>query len=248
MRLQISHRSDQGRVRSSNQDACSVDLLDPRQNAALLVVADGMGGYEGGEIASRLAVETVRSRVVGAAANWAEKGRLGEGLLEAITQANLAILQAQKSRPKLKSMGTTLTAALIWGDRVHIGHIGDSKAFFIGRQATRQLTTDHNLAGELVQSGHLSADQAAKHPQRNILTRGLGMGENIVIERHETHWQSDDVLVLTTDGLSNLVTLSEIQTLASKVTFDALAEQLVAMANERGGNDNITVLLARWEG
>jgi len=248
VRLAISHRSDPGLVRASNQDACSVDILDPRHNAALLVVADGMGGYEGGEVASRIAVETVRARVLGNAAVWAEKGRVGEGLAEAILQANQAILQAQAEQPELGNMGSTLTVALIWGERIYLGHIGDSRAFLVGRENAWQVTTDHNVAGELFHSGHLTADQAMVHPQRHVLTRALGVGAMLQVERHEVVWQKSDLLVLSTDGLTNQVRIAEIQALAQEAEFAALADRLIALANERGGPDNITVLLARWEG
>lgn len=247
MRLVFSHRSDPGLIRPNNQDAYSVDLLDPRENAALLVVADGMGGYEGGEIASRLAVETVRSRVVASAADWAERGIIGDGLVQAIDAANRAILQAQHDQPGLASMGTTLTAALIWGDRIIFGHIGDSKACVINKDGATKVTSDHNVPGELVSSGHLTAEQAAVHPQRNVLTRALGIGPTIAVERRELIWQYGDLLLLCTDGLSNLVLLPEIQELARE-GFATLADRLVDLANSRGGHDNITVLTARWEG
>lgn len=248
MRLAFGHRTDLGLVRPNNQDCYSVDLLDPRGNAALLLVADGMGGYEGGEVASRLAIETVRNRVLTSAADWAERGLLSEGLAEAVHQANRSILQAQAERPQLASMGTTLTAAIIWGERIYIGHIGDSKAFLVWGDGANQVTTDHNLAGELLQSGHLTAEQAAVHPQRNILTRALGTGDSLVVERLEAVWRVGDLLLLCTDGLSNLVRLPEIQALARETGFEVLADRLVDLARARGGHDNITVLAARWEG
>jgi PPM family protein phosphatase len=247
VRLQFGHRSDPGRVRPNNQDAYSVDLLDPRGIAALLLIADGMGGYEGGEVASRLAVETVRGRVTASAADWAEKGVLGEGLIQAMDAANRAILQAQRDQPDRDSMGTTLTAALVWGDRIIIGHIGDSKAFLLRKDGAAKVTTDHNVAGELLQSGHLTEEQAAVHPQRHVLTRALGIGENLSVELIDVTWQQEDVLLLCTDGLSNMVGVTEIQA-ASLEGFEGLAERLVDLANARGGHDNITVLAARWEG
>jgi serine/threonine protein phosphatase PrpC len=247
VRLVFGHRSDPGRVRPSNQDAYSVDLLDPRGIAALLMVADGMGGYEGGETASRLAVETVRQRVTHSAADWAEKGMLADGLIQAFDAANRAILQVQQERPELASMGTTLTAALIWGDRIIIGHVGDSKACLLQRGQAIPVTSDHNVAGELLQSGHLTAEQAAVHPQRHILTRALGASETVSVERHELTWQEGDLLILYTDGLSSLVSMAELQAMASE-GFNDLADRLVNLANARGGHDNITVLAARWEG
>lgn len=248
MKLIFSQRTDPGLVRTSNQDACSVDLLDPRGNAALLLVADGMGGYEGGEIASQIAVQTVRNRVLQSAADWAEKGRLAEGLTESFLAANQAILQAQDQQPQLESMGTTLTAALVWGERVFLAHVGDSKASLLGKAGAVQVTTDHTVAAELLQGGHITVDQAAVHPQRHVLTRALGTGLSVPVERQELIWQQGETLVMYSDGLSNLVMLSEIEAMASEVPLPDLPDRLVALANSRGGHDNITVLLARWEG
>ncbi|MDF2628898.1 MAG: putative protein phosphatase [Symbiobacteriaceae bacterium] len=247
MRLIFSHRSDPGQVRPNNQDAYSYDLLDPRGNAALLLVADGMGGYEGGEVASRLAVDTVRSKMLGAIADWAERGLLGEGLIQAFDAANRAILSAQREKPDQGSMGTTLTAALIWADRIMIAHMGDSKACLIHGNEASLITNDHNVAGELMQSGHLTPSQAAVHPQRHVLTRALGIGEAIVVDRRDLTWQPGDTLLLLTDGLSNLVPPAEMAALALE-EFESLSDRLVDLANARGGPDNITVLAARWEG
>jgi len=247
VRLNFSHCSDPGQVRPNNQDAYSVDLLDPRGNAALLLVADGMGGYEGGEIASRLAVETVRSRVLTAISDWAERGTLGDGLVQAFDAANRAILQAQVENPDLHNMGTTLTAALVWADRIIVAHMGDSKACLIRGEEATMITNDHNVAGELMQSGHLTAQQAAVHPQRHVLTRALGIGEAIVVERRDLTWQPGDTLLLMTDGLSNLVPTDETAALLP-AGFADLSQRLVGLANARGGSDNITVLAARWEG
>jgi serine/threonine protein phosphatase PrpC len=244
----FGQRSDLGRVRSTNQDACLVEPLDPRGNAALLVVADGMGGYQGGEYASRIAVETVLDRVRVNAADWAEKGLIGEGLLDAIQRANKAILQAQLERSDWCQMGTTLTAAILWGERVFVGHIGDSKAMLISQSTAWQVTTDHNVANELWLSGQLTEEELRYHPRRHVLTRALGMQETARIEKVETLWEEGDTLLLCSDGLSNLVPLTEIRTLCQQYDVDGLLARLVDLANERGGSDNITVIAARWEG
>lgn len=248
MKLHISQSTDVGKVRTNNQDACSVDILDPRENAALLMVADGMGGYEGGEVASRVAVDTIRARVVALAPDWAEKGMLAEGLLESINAANRAIIQEQDKNPRLLNMGTTVTAALIWGDRIFLGHCGDSKAFLIGKRTAKQVSTDHTVVSEMVQSGHITADEAAIHPRRHVLTRALGAADGLLIEQQSLTWQTSDVLILATDGLSDLVSLAEVKERTRAAEKDQLAAELVALANERGGHDNITVLVARWEG
>lgn len=248
MQVVFGQRSDLGRVRSTNQDACLVQPLDPRGNAALLIVADGMGGYRGGEEAARIAVETVRERVVSHAADWAENGLIGEGLLEAIQRANKAILAAQAERPDYGRMGSTLTAVILWGERLFVGHIGDSKAMLISARAAWQVTTDHNVANELWLSGELTEEELRNHPQRHVLTRALGMQEQFGIEKVETLWEEGDTLLLCSDGLSNLVPLTEIRTLSQSLSVADLVERLVDLANERGGSDNITVIAARWEG
>lgn len=247
MKLIFGERSDPGLVRANNQDAYAHDLLDLPGGGALLVVADGMGGYHGGEVASRLAVETLQARVLAHAALWAEQGTIAGGLLEAIHEANRAILQAQADRPDLAQMGTTLTTIIVEGSRLHVGHVGDSKAFLIGSGRAVQVTSDHNVPGELLHSGHLTAEQAAVHPQRHVLTRALGIREELMVEQRDLLWQPGDLLLLCTDGLSNLVSLTEMQSLANRYPPAALADQLVDLANSRGGHDNITVIAVRWE-
>lgn len=248
MRLIFGEQTDPGLVRANNQDACVHALLNLPEGGALLVVADGMGGYDGGEVASRLAVETVKTHVLPHAEAWAQRGHVGEGLLDAIHEANRAILQAQMARPTLAHMGTTLTSIIVQGARLHVGHVGDSKAFLVGPNRAVQITTDHNVPGELMQSGHLTAQQAAVHPQRHVLTRALGVAEELEVEELELYWQPGDLLLLCTDGLSNLVSLPEIESLATQYAPQRLADQLVELANRRGGHDNITVIAVRWEG
>lgn len=248
MRLSYSYQSHTGLVRANNQDAFTVDPLADRSDAALLLVADGMGGHQGGEIASQLAVQTVRAAVLAGAARWAEQGELEQGLAVAIERANQVILQAQREQPGHSTMGTTLTAALIWGRQVVIGHIGDSKAVFVRSDGSLGATQDHNVASELLQSGHLTAEEAAVHPQRHILTRALGTDEQILIDTLTEEWRQGEVLLLCTDGLTNLVSLQEMQSLVAESFDPLLADRLIALANARGGHDNITVVAARWEG
>ncbi len=248
MRLIHGERTDPGLVRPSNQDAYAVEPLDLPGGGALLIVADGMGGYDGGEVASRLAVDTVKTSVLTGLPSWLANGGLASGLHEAVCAANRVILQAQVDRPDISSMGTTVTAVLVHGERLLVCHVGDSKAFLIGSGEGRQITSDHNVPGELLLSGHLTAEQAAVHPQRHVLTRALGVEDSLPVEQLELQWRAGDLLLLCTDGLSNLVSLPEIQSLASTCEPAILVDRLVDLANNRGGHDNITVLAARWEG
>ena len=248
MRLIFGERTDPGLVRPNNQDACAHKMLNLPGGGALLVVADGMGGYDGGEVASRLAVETLQAHVLSGAASWAEQRTLAEGLQGGIQEANRAILAAQMQQPTLANMGTTLTAVIVQGSTLYVGHVGDSKALLIGPDRALQVTSDHNVPGELLQSGHLTAEQAAIHPQRHVLTRALGVREELPVELLSLTWQQGELLLLCTDGLSNLVSLTEIQSLAQRCLPEELVDQLIDLANNRGGHDNITVLAARWEG
>lgn len=248
MRLVYSERTDPGRVRPNNQDSCLFDPLSLPGGGALLVVADGMGGYDGGEIASRLAVDTLRTWVLDHIAEWHRRGKIGEGLVDAIHEANRAILDAQLADDAVASMGTTVTAVIVDGPHLYVGHVGDSKAFLVSGDRAQQITSDHNVPGELLQSGHLTREQAAIHPQRHVLTRALGVRDELLVEQLELEWAVGDLLLLCTDGLSNLVTLQEIQEEAALPDPGSLADRLVNLANSRGGHDNITVLAARWEG
>lgn len=248
MRIACGERSDPGLVRPNNQDAYANERLASPQPTTFLMVADGMGGYEGGEVASRLAVDTIKAMMAAEAPRWAAPADAGQTLLDAIHEANHAILEAQVSHPDLANMGTTVTAVVIWGGRLVVGHVGDSKAYLVGPQRAMQITSDHNVPGELLQSGHLTAAQAAVHPQRHVLTRALGVQEELAVERLDLEWRPGDLLLLCTDGLSNLVPLTEIQVLAGEMEPAALVDRLVELANQRGGHDNITVLAARWEG
>jgi len=248
VRLVFSERTDPGRVRPSNQDAYLFDPLSVPGGGALMAVADGMGGYDGGEVASQLAITTLRAHVLPRVEAWARHGIIGQGLTEAIHAANRAILDAQLTHAELANMGTTITAVIVASEHLYVGHVGDSKAFLISGENARQITSDHSVAGELLQSGHLTHEQAAVHPQRHVLTRALGVRDELLVEDLELEWRPGDILVLCTDGLSNLVSLREIQEAANQHDPGALADWLVSLANSRGGHDNITVLAARWEG
>jgi len=244
----FSERTDPGRVRPSNQDAYLLDQIAVPEGGALMAVADGMGGYDGGEVASQLAVQTLRAYVLPRVEAWAREGTIGRGLVEGIHAANRAILAAQLTRADLARMGTTMTAVIAAGAHLYVGHVGDSKAFLITGTHAHQITSDHNIPGELLQRGHLTREQAACHPQRHVLTRALGVREELLVEQLELQWAVGDTILLCTDGLTNLVTLAEIEEAAARHDPASLADWLVSLANSRGGHDNITVLAARWEG
>lgn len=232
--LRSGSATDVGRVRSSNQD-----LSLEAQN--LYAVADGMGGHAGGEVAAQVAVDALRTA-------FAHQATM-DGLRQAVAEANAAVWRQSQQRAELRGMGTTLTAAaLVPGpdgrDVVALANVGDSRAYVFSGGRITQVTADHSLAEEKVRHGELTAAEAAVHPHRHILTRALGVSAGVEIDLWELHLQAGDRLLLCSDGLTNEVGPPGIAGVLAEVADPAeAARRLVAMANEHGGNDNVTVVV-----
>lgn len=244
--MKFSRHTDVGLVRVDNEDALGLYPLDEAQGVYLLVVADGMGGRNAGEVASSLAVETLHAVVSANWLTWPVGTGVLDGLRAAAEAVNRAVLQAQR-QPGLDGMGTTMTAALIWGSAVYLVHVGDTRAYLFRGVDGRQLTDDHSVVGELVRNGELTEAQAMYHPQRHIITQALGTEARTAPDGVGIGWQPGDVLLLCTDGLSGLVTREEMAAVVQEPPFETLAQRLVSLALERGGHDNVSVLAARWE-
>lgn len=228
--MRVGVRSDPGRVRGVNEDRYVV-LPD------LLVVADGMGGVQAGEVASQMAVDALAIHPFLA--------RDSGELVAAIAEANRNIFHAAYSRGDWQGMGTTITAVLVSGEVCQVAQVGDSRAYLIRDGAIKRLTDDHSLVGELVRNGSISVEEAMLHPQRNLLTRALGTAEEVQVDVKAITLSFDDILLLCTDGLSGVLTDEEI--LAETMRHaepQAAADGLVALANARGGPDNVTVIVA----
>ncbi len=224
--------SDIGKVRETNED--SFVCRPP-----LFVVADGMGGHVAGEVASRMAVETVDSGV--AAVNGAEPLAL---LTEAITRANGLIFRMAQDNSDCAGMGTTLTAALAVGSRLYWGHVGDSRLYLLRGATLAQITEDHSLVSELVKKGSITPSEALNHPHRNILTRAVGTADQVKVDTGSLELAAGDKVLICTDGLTNMVSDDEIATiLGGDGDGAALLATLVAKANDAGGLDNITTIL-----
>lgn len=228
--IELASASDVGRVRSDNQDR---DLLAP----PLIAVADGMGGHLGGGTAAAMAVDALRA--VGQATDPTV-------LLDALTGANRAIARAAADDPDLTGMGTTATAALLESGILYLVHVGDSRAYLIRGGRIIQVTEDHSVVAEMVRRGTLSADAAENHPARHVITRALGVDAEVQIDALRVDLEPGDVVLLCTDGLSGPVDDGEILVAVEEATaLQDAAEALVRMANEAGGPDNVTVVLAR---
>jgi protein phosphatase len=239
-RLQVAAASDVGCVRENNEDSFGVFRGERDDRGVLLILADGMGGEAAGEVASAMAVDAVRSVYFEASQDLSPK----EALERAIELANQAIHSKAASDPELDGMGTTCTVAAIVGMDMTIGHIGDSRAYLIASGEITMLTRDHTLAAELAD---LAGTDLAAAGASNMLTRCLGSRPEVEVDESEEpiSLEPGDVVVLCSDGLSNMVDVSEIQEIASGDDPGTACRRLVDLARERGGPDNITVTVAR---
>jgi protein phosphatase len=230
VRYRAGARTDVGKIRSRNEDSYLVD--EP-----LFIVADGMGGHRGGNVASALTVETIRD----AAPDW---GAMGSELTEAIRRANRVVFERSAGDKELHGMGTTVTV-LQTGDRnARIVHVGDSRAYLFREGALQQLTDDHTLVQQMVNDGKISSDEAAHHPARNIVTRGLGLEKDVRVDELTLDVHPGDRVMLCSDGLTGMVDDDAIrQILEREPDPQAAAEALVELAVERGGEDNVTVIV-----
>ncbi|MGA2856546.1 MAG: Stp1/IreP family PP2C-type Ser/Thr phosphatase [Candidatus Sulfotelmatobacter sp.] len=244
--VEAASLSDVGLQRSNNEDASLYwepeGEEDFRRKGRLAVIADGMGGYEGGQEASRLAVETVRHVYDSFVENDPQKA-----LIEALESAHSNIQRYAAEHPQFHGMGTTCTALSIVGRQLCFAHVGDSRLYLVREAKTSRLTRDHSYVSRLVESGIVRSEDAESHPQRHILTAALGSGAQVEpdIPESPVPLQEGDTLVLCTDGLWSLVGEQELGHAVQAHTPAKSCHALVNMALERGGTDNITVLVLR---
>lgn len=231
MNVAVGVQTDVGRVRKGNEDSY---LLEP----PIYAVADGMGGHIAGDVASATAVSVISEGID------SERPEDGAALAGLVTRANEAIWEKARSDPALRGMGTTCTLLMIDGDVAHFAHVGDSRAYLLRDGSFRQVTEDHTLVERMVREGRLSAEEAANHPQRSIITRALGVDSNVQVDVLEERLAEGDRILLTSDGLTGMVEPEEIaRVLDAEEDPQAAAERLVEMANDAGGEDNVTVLV-----
>ena len=244
MKLEIGHLSDRGIVRSVNQDSLGIsEGVAPVQLASkgrLLVVADGFGKKGTGSTASNAAVQSITQAYYAS-----PETDVGTALVQAVQQANAAAYQATAGFGAPGNAGTTLTAAVIRGPELHVANVGDSRAYVLRQGQLRQLTRDHSWAAEQVRAGKLTPQQAAQHPKRRNLTRALGIQPEVNVDHFVETFAAGDTLLLCTDGLTDLVTNDELPPVLLGRNLQAVAQQLVSMANQRGGSDNVAVVVAR---
>ncbi|HXK12189.1 MAG TPA: Stp1/IreP family PP2C-type Ser/Thr phosphatase [Vicinamibacteria bacterium] len=253
MKIVCEARSDVGRKRKGNEDSL---FLNPEQK--LYVVADGMGGHAAGEVASRVAVDAINDFVTLTGGDQEITWPFGldetisyEGnrLKTAIRQANRRVLETTRESAEYEGMATTVAAVLVDGDVANLAHVGDSRIYLWSGEGISLLTSDHSWVNEQIQSGVISPEQARSHPLRNVVTRALGGRADLVVDVQSRRMAKGDVLLLCSDGLTTMVSDEEIARIIGEAEGDVAraATALVAEANERGGEDNITVVLLRFE-
>ena len=243
--IELASLSDIGCQRENNEDSYSYweapSEEQYQRKGRLAIVADGMGGYEGGQEASRLAVKVVEELYASA-----PNGPLS-ALLAGFQAAHARIQEHANEHPDLHGMGTTCTAAALIGDQLYFTHVGDSRLYMVRGTTISRLTQDHSYVSRLVEHGVISSEEVESHPQRHILTSALGAGTEITPDYSESPigLQKGDVLVLCTDGLWGLVSEDEVQGIVSQNNPADACRELVRVAKERGGPDNITVQILR---
>lgn len=229
--------SDRGQKRERNEDAY---LLLPELN--LYVVADGMGGHVGGQRASQLAVESIK-QLISENLHTVQAADIPQLLADSLRAASKKIHEETRVHPELKGMGTTTTALLIHEQEVTIAHVGDSRAYLIREGEIQQLSEDHSLVQEQFRAGLISAEQAKHSRYRNIITRSIGFEDDVDVDMMVLQAQPGDVFLLCTDGLTTLVEDPDILSAILHNSPETAGQKLVDLANARGGNDNITVVL-----
>jgi serine/threonine protein phosphatase PrpC len=242
--------SDPGRIRSNNED--SYVILRPPSLAAgvdvLIVVADGMGGHQAGEVASRMIVDgfvrafgRLEDQTLGANshADWRRE------VERVILSANDAIYRAAGADPNLHGMGSTVVAGVIDSDRLYLGNVGDSRAYLINDDTIYQLSQDHSWVAEQVRAGAISASDARVHPRKNVLTRAVGSMPDVQPDTWTFELVPGDQVLLCTDGLTNIVTDQELVEMTRAHPPDRAAEKLIELARQRGAPDNVTVVIAK---
>jgi protein phosphatase len=244
MTLEFAYALDTGRARKNNEDSVALDA-----QAQVAVLADGMGGYNAGEVAAGMATSIVCTSLT----KWLNQdfaptqADVSAAMASAVDQANRAIFDAANSNPQFSGMGTTLVMAVMLEGRVIVGHVGDSRAYRLRRNQLQRLTRDHSLLQEQLDAGLITPAQAARSVNRNLVTRAIGVDAEVVLEVREHELGDQDLLLLCSDGLTDMVDDQGIADVLCKThpSLEATCDTLVKVANDAGGRDNISVVLVR---
>ena len=247
--LRFEGYTDVGQTRPINEDSFYLSEYSQELDAAYVMVADGMGGHQAGEVASSMAITQISDVINQGFMADMSPSAIKELLVRGIKKANSVIYDKGQTEEGCRGMGTTVTLCFILGETAFIAHVGDSRAYILRQGVLHQITVDHSLVQELLQNGKITEEEAANHPQKNVITRALGTDAGVEIDLYEFTLCDGDLMLLCTDGLSNMLP-DEVLTKMMQEGNGALhilAKELVAAANERGGFDNITAVVLTKE-
>ncbi len=239
--MKIFAKTDKGMVRSINQDCFDFEVVGTNFSWAL--VCDGMGGTNSGEIASNLARLCVKNEINKNYKNGLTECEIKNLMLESISKSNKDILEKSLENKEYEGMGTTIDLAVVVGDKLHVAHVGDSRVYLISKDKIEQITTDHSMVQEMLDSGEITSEQAKVHPKKNIITKALGVHEQLDADYVSKKFEKGDVVFMCTDGLSNYIDMENILKYINKYKEQELVEKFILNVNELGGNDNTTALV-----
>ena len=242
--MKIVAKTDVGKTRENNQDAYSAGELP--DGVAWAVVCDGMDGAAGGNVASTSAVKVIAEQITASYRASMSSKSIKNMLVSAINAANISVYDLAQANKELRGMGTTVVCALVTGSAAYIANAGDSRAYMLSGGTLSQLTRDHSVVQEMVETGKITQSEAKVHPNKNIITRAIGMKEDVETDFFEYHLKKGDVILMCTDGLSNMVEDEDIFAIIKSARDIVEAGQmLIERANANGGRDNIGVVLAQ---
>lgn len=243
--MKFYSKTDIGKKRETNQDSVGGEIVS--DNLAWTVVCDGMGGIKGGDVASTMAVEKITETIIRKLHPELSEDQITELMQDSIYEANKDIYEKSISQKELQGMGTTVVLGMIVGNNLYVMHAGDSRAYLISGPGIKQIGVDHSIVQEMVTSGQLTPEEAKNHLQKNIITRALGIGEKVELDYNKEKLKDQDVLLVCTDGLSNHLEDGEIYQIVCKEKLSDVPTALISECNCRGGKDNITVSLLKYE-
>lgn len=239
--MQIFAKTDIGRERKTNEDFYYISK--PEDKIKIFILADGMGGYSAGEVASKMATETVKEYIYKHfEKNKDSKEKIENLIKDSIEYANSIVYKKAKSKEELSGMGTTLDVCLIYNSKIYIGHIGDSRVYRIRKEFMRRITKDHSYVQTLIEDGKITKEEAFHHPKKNMLTKALGCMEKVEPDVYTKTFIKDDIILMSSDGLTNMIKEEDIYQIIKQDKVNA-TENLIKQANDNGGYDNITVVI-----
>lgn len=244
--MRFAAGTDRGLVRDSNEDSYKI-IPESSQNSYVYIIADGMGGHNCGEVASRMAVDFISNYVQKDGSQLFSSQNIEEKLKKLVEDTNTTVFETSLKNPEASGMGTTLTMAVIAGQKVTVAHVGDSRLYLMRDEIIQQITEDHTYIWELIKKGSLTREEAEVHPRKHVITRAIGSSPDLEVDMLTLEIQDEDILLLCTDGLTNMIGDDEIYRILKDNEPEAACEALIEAAKSKGGEDNITVIVIKCE-